>query len=77
MFGLPTTGTYLQTIYNGPDPGILYSTGDETEATLDASGLARSGRAPQLTLWSQNQPRPPPASISPPSTSLITTSRRS
>ena len=36
IFGLPTSGNYLQTIYNGPDPGILYSTGDESEATLDA-----------------------------------------
>ena len=35
LFGLPTTGNYLQVIHNGPHPGILFSTGDETEATLD------------------------------------------
>src|SRR5208337_515521 len=37
MFGLPTPTSppYLQTIYNGPDPGILSSTGDEGEADLD------------------------------------------
>ena len=35
MFGLPTTGNYLTTINNGPDPGIVFYTGDETEADLD------------------------------------------
>jgi hypothetical protein len=37
LFGLPTTGNYLQTIYNGPDPGILgpCATCDEGEADLD------------------------------------------
>ncbi len=35
MFGLPTTGTYFTTINNGPDPGIVFYTGDETEADLD------------------------------------------
>ncbi len=35
MFGLPTTGTYFTTFNNGPDPGIVFYTGDETEADLD------------------------------------------
>jgi hypothetical protein len=35
MFGLPTTGNYFTTINNGPDPGIVSYTGDETEADLD------------------------------------------
>ena len=35
MFGLPTSGNYLQVIYNGPDPGLLLYSGDETEADLD------------------------------------------
>jgi hypothetical protein len=36
MFGLSTSGNFLQTIHNGPDPGILTTTGDEGEADVDA-----------------------------------------
>jgi subtilase family serine protease len=35
LFGLPTTGNYLQVIHNGPDPGVLAGSGDEAEADLD------------------------------------------
>jgi hypothetical protein len=35
MFGLPTSGTYLQITYNGPTPGVLAALGDESEADLD------------------------------------------
>ena len=52
MFGLPTSGNYLQTIYNGPDPGILYSTGDEGEATLDVqwAGAVAKGATVDLVV---------------------------
>ncbi len=52
IFGLPTSGNYLQTIYDGPDPGILYTTGDEGEATLDAqwAGAVAKGATVDLVV---------------------------
>src|SRR5208337_2690624 len=52
MFGLPTTGNYLQTIYNGPDPGLLSSTGDEGEADLDVewAGAVAKGATVDLVV---------------------------
>ena len=52
MFGLPTNITYLNTIYNGPDPGILFSTGDEGEAALDVewAGAVAKGATVDLVV---------------------------
>ena len=52
MFGLPTSGNYLQVIYNGPNPGILYYTGDETEADLDVqwAGAVAKGATVDLVV---------------------------
>jgi hypothetical protein len=54
MFGLPTNINYLQTIYNGPDPGILgpCSTCDEGEADLDVewAGAVAKGATVDLVV---------------------------
>ena len=50
MFGLPTTGNYLTTINNGPDPGIVFSTGDETEADLDVEWAGAVARGATVDL---------------------------
>ena len=52
MFGLPTSGNYLQVIYNGPDPGLLLYTGDETEADLDVqwAGAVAKGATVDLVV---------------------------
>ncbi len=52
MFGLPTSGNYLQVIYNGPDPGLLLDTGDETEADLDVqwAGAVAKGATVDLVV---------------------------
>ncbi len=63
---------------NGPDPGILSATGDEGEVGHRCRvGRRGSAKKPPLTSWSRREPRSPLGSISPPSTSLTTTSRRS
>ena len=56
MFGLPANDP--QIILNGPDPGISIPRETRVKPTWTSSGPARSRRAPPLTLWSQNQPRP-------------------
>jgi hypothetical protein len=50
MFGLPTAGNYLTTINNGPDPGIVFSTGDETEADLDVEWAGAVARGATVDL---------------------------
>jgi len=52
MFGLPTSGNYLQVIYNGPNPGLLLETGDETEADLDVqwAGAVAKGATVDLVV---------------------------
>jgi len=49
---LPTTGNYLQVIYNGPNPGVLLYTGDETEADLDVqwAGAVAKGATVDLVV---------------------------
>jgi hypothetical protein len=57
LFGLPTTGTYFTTINNGPDPGILLYTGDETEADLDVqwAGAVAKGATIDLVVSEETE----------------------
>jgi hypothetical protein len=57
MFGLPTTGNYFTTINNGPDPGILFYTGDETEADLDVewAGAVAKGATIDLVVSEETE----------------------